>query len=224
MGWRLLVADDDESLREALTLALGLEGYDCVTADDGESALRQFDREQPDAVILDVRMPKMDGFAVCERIRAESEVPILMLTAKKRLKDRVNGLNIGADDYLAKPFALEELIARVGALLRRQHRTQTRVLRYRDLRLDIKTHEVNRNEMRVDLSPPEFELLAVFLLDPGQALTPEELARRGWGEAGEGALELVREAVEGLRTKLEAGGRERLIQFVPDVGYALQRE
>ncbi len=223
MEQRVLVADDDPSLRDSLSLVLGVEGYECVTAEDGESALRQFHAEQPDLVILDVRMPKIDGFAVCERLRAESQVPILMLTVKGGLEDRVAGLNHGADDYLPKPFTVEELVARLRALLRRQHPSQSSVLRFGDLSLDIATRQVYRDDLRIELSPPEFELLAVFLLDPERPLTRPELAQRAWIDVGERALYLIDGAVEALRAKLEAGDRARLVQTVPDVGYALQR-
>jgi len=224
MASRILVADDDAQLRAALGLALGMEGYEFIFAEDGESALRQFQAERPDLVVLDIGMPKLDGFTVVERIRSSSAVPVLILTARDSLNDRVQGLKHGADDYLVKPFAIEELLARIEALLRRLHPDDNHLLTFGDLKLDLETHEAARDGVHLQLTPREFQLLAAFLHYPRQVLTRDQLSRQAWGYAYHSESNFVDVAVKALRAKLEAEGEPRVIQTVRGFGYALRED
>jgi two-component system, OmpR family, response regulator MprA len=223
---RVLVVDDDSHVRDSLALSLEFEGYSVVTAPDGAQALRTVTTERPDLMIVDVLMPGIDGLETCRRLRAEgSRIPILMLTARDALGDRVTGLDAGADDYLVKPFALEELLARVRALLRparRQERAQPRdgVLRFQDLELDPGTREVFRGKRSISLTPTEFDLLALLMSSPRQVLTRAHLQREIWGhEPNTNNLDVY---VGYLRRKTEAGGEPRLVHTVRGVGYVLK--
>ena len=225
MASRLLVVDDDASLVSVLRLALTLEGYELVTSHDGEESLKIFASEHPDLIILDVALPGLDGFTVCERIRAVSDVPILMLTGRDQVPDRVAGLEHGADDYLIKPFAVEELLARISALLRRSsHQSQEHLLAFADMTLDLDTHEVKRGDEQLTLTPREFELMTTFLQNPRQVLSRDQLCREVWGYAFRGESNFIDVTIKDLRRKIEAGDKKRLIQTIRGFGYALREE
>ena len=220
----IMVVEDEPAVRDALRRALRLEGYDVALAADGAEALHQLaDGVQPDALLLDVLMPGMDGLEVCRRLRRTgSRLPVLMLTARAEVSDRVSGLDAGADDYLAKPFALQELLARVRALLRRSGAEDGGVLHFADLELDPRTREVRRGGEEIELTRTEFSLLELFLRNPRQVLTRSLIFERVWGYdfgAGSNSLDVY---VGYLRRKTEAGGRPRLIHTVRGVGYALR--
>jgi two-component system response regulator MprA len=220
----ILVVDDEAAVRRALNRALRLEGYEVELAADGAEALRLLeDGAQPDVVLLDLLMPGVGGLEVCRRLRRSgSRLPVLMLTARAEVSDRVSGLDAGADDYLAKPFALQELLARVRALLRRSGGDEGDVLRFADLELDPSTREVRRGGEEIDLTRTEFSLLELFLRNPRQVLTRSLIFERVWGYdfgAGSNSLDVY---VGYLRRKTEAGGGPRLIHTVRGVGYALR--
>ena len=222
---RILVVDDDSAVRESLRRALRLEEYDVELAADGVEALEliQEGASEPDAVILDVSMPRLDGLGVCRRLRRDGNpVPILMLTARDEVSDRVAGLDAGADDYVVKPFALEELLARLRALLRRVLSEGSEVLRFADLELNPSTREVRRGDEAIELTRTEFSLLELFLTNPRQVLTRSIIFERVWGYDfgfGSNSLDVY---IGYLRRKTEQGGRPRLIQTIRGVGYALR--
>jgi two-component system response regulator MprA len=221
---RILVVDDERAVRESLRRALELEGYEIELAEEGRQALEMLESDrQPDAVVLDVLMPGMDGLEVCRTIRrAGNHVPVLMLTARTQVEDRVEGLDAGADDYLTKPFALEELLARLRALLRRTADGSGEVLRFAGLELDPGTREVRRDGEPIELTRTEFSLLELFLLNPRQVLTRSVIFERVWGYDfgyGSNSLDVY---IGYLRRKTEAGGKPRLIQTIRGVGYALR--
>jgi two-component system, OmpR family, response regulator MprA len=220
---RVLVVDDEPAVRTALERALRIEGYEVELAEDGLEALQRLAAHTPDAVVLDVLMPNVDGLEVCRRIRAaDDQTPVLMLTARDAVGDRVAGLDAGADDYLVKPFALEELHARLRALLRRVGVNDAGSLRFSDVTMDTGTREVRRAERRIDLTRTEFLLLELFLRNPRQVLTRSVIFDRVWDyDFGprSNALEVY---VSYLRRKLEADGEPRLIHTVRGVGYVLR--
>ena len=218
------MVDDEPAVRAALERALCLDGYEVVTAEDGQDALRAVGRERPELIILDVLMPDLDGIAVCRRLRRGGDrTPVLMLTARDAVTDRVAGLDAGADDYLVKPFALEELLARVRALLRRTVNGDPHgVLRFADLSLDPATREVRRAERDIDLTRTEFLLLELFLLNPRQVLPRSLIFERVWGYDFGPTSNSLEVYVGYLRRKLESGGENRLLQTVRGVGYALR--
>ena len=221
---KILIADDERAVRESLRRALELEGYQIELAADGREALYRLETEsQPDAVVLDVLMPGVDGLEVARTIRRSgSRVPILMLTARTQVDDRVEGLDAGADDYVTKPFALEELLARLRALLRRTAEGSGEALRFADLELDPGTREVRRGGESIELTRTEFSLLELFMLNPRQVLTRSVIFERVWGYDfgyGSNSLDVY---IGYLRRKTEAGGKPRLIQTVRGVGYALR--
>jgi len=224
----LLVVDDDPNLLRMLRRGFVLAGYTVAAVDDGDAALRAMREQDPDLVVLDVMLPEpLDGLEIARRVRAAgSQVPILMLTARGRLEEKLAGFESGADDYLPKPFAFEELLARVGALLRRQRRDEESGpadrLRYGDLELDLATREAWRDGAALDLTAREFDLLSYFLRHPRQVLTRDQVFRAVWGSEFMGSSNIIDANVYTLRTKLEAGGRQRLIQTVRGVGYALR--
>jgi two-component system response regulator MprA len=219
---RVLVVDDDASIAASLRRALLYEGYAVTVAGDGVTALQRAESDAPDLVILDVMLPGIDGIEVCRRIRKDDEVPVLMLTARDGTADRVLGLDSGADDYLVKPFAYEELLARVRALLRRKPARSTRQLRFADLVMDTGTREVRRGDLPVELTPREFDLLQFFLRNPRQVLTRDRILDIVWGYGFGAASNSVDVYVGYLRAKLEAGDTSRLIHTVRGVGYALR--
>jgi two-component system response regulator MprA len=222
---RILVVDDEPAVRESLRRALQLEGYGVELAGDGSEALYRLESREvePDGIVLDVLMPEVDGLEVARRLRRTgSRVPILMLTARDEIADRVAGLDAGADDYLVKPFALEELFARLRAILRRSADGAVEVLRFADLELDPATREVRRGSEPVELTRTEFSLLELFMLNPRQVLTRSVIFERVWGYdfgPGSNSLDVY---IGYLRRKTEAGGKTRLIQTVRGVGYALR--
>ena len=223
---KILVVDDERAVRESLRRALELEGYQIELAEDGRQALERLAREdQPDAVILDVLMPGVDGLEVCRTLRSQgSRLPVLMLTARTQVEDRVEGLDAGADDYLTKPFALEELLARVRALLRRSgdEGASGDLLSFADLELDPGTREVTRGEERIELTRTEFSLLELFLRNPRQVLTRSVIFERVWGYDFGFASNSLDVYIGYLRRKTEASGKPRLIHTVRGVGYALR--
>jgi two-component system response regulator MprA len=221
---RLLVVDDDPSVREALALVLDLDGFEVATAVDGREAIRTLSLESPDAVILDVLMPGMDGLEVCRRMRARGDsTPVLMLTARAEVSERVAGLEAGADDYLAKPFAREELIARLRALLRRTGwEGDQGVLRFDDLELDPTAHEVRRGGRLIELTRTEFLLLELLLRHPRQVLTRGTIFDRVWGYDFGPSSNSLEVYIGYLRRKTEAGGEPRLVHTVRGVGYVLR--
>ena len=219
----LLVVDDEPAVRQSLRRALGLEGYEVATADDGSEALAALAGSSYEAVVLDVSMPGVDGLEVCRRLRAGGDrTPILMLTARDAIDDRVAGLDAGADDYLVKPFALRELIARLRALMRRIEEPERRRLEFADLSLDRVTREVWRGERSVDLSRTEFSLLEMFLEHPRHVLTRSQIFERVWGYDFGPTSNSLGVYVGYLRRKLEEGGETRLIHTMRGVGYALR--
>jgi two-component system response regulator MprA len=221
---RILVVEDDAKIADLLRRGLAFEGYAVDLAANGESALALARDRAPDLVILDLMLPGMDGLEVCRRLRAGSDVPILMLTAKGAVADRVAGLDSGADDYLVKPFAFEELLARIRALLRRRQPVEDQVLRFTDLAMDTGTRKVTRGSRQIELTAKEFDLLEAFLLNPRQVLTRDTLYDRIWGYDFGGESNILEVYVRYLRAKLEAGGEPRLLHTVRGVGYALREE
>ncbi len=223
---KILVVDDERAVRESLRRALELEGYDIELAADGQEALLRLETNgdtQPDAVILDVLMPTMDGLEVCRRLRrAGNRVPVLMLTARDEIENRVAGLDAGADDYVTKPFALEELVARVRALLRRTSAGEDEQLRFADLELNPGTREVRRSGDPIELTRTEFALLELFMTNPRQVLTRSIIFERVWGYDFGFASNSLDVYIGYLRRKTEASDRPRLIQTVRGVGYALR--
>jgi len=221
---RLLVVDDEASVREALALVLDLSGFEVTTAVDGREAIRALGSDSPDAVILDVLMPGLDGLEVCRRMRAVGDrTPVLMLTARTEVSERVAGLEAGADDYLAKPFAREELVARLHALLRRTGwEGEERVLRFEDLELDPLAHEAHRGGRLLELTRTEFLLLELLMRHPRQVLTRSTIFDRVWGYDFGPASNSLEVYVGYLRRKTEAAGGPRLLHTVRGVGYVLR--
>ena len=223
MPARIVVVDDDEVLRNAVRRALRLEGYDVEVAGDGEEGLAQLADMSADLVVLDVLMPVLDGITVCRRLRESGDrTPILMLTARDAVSDRVVGLEAGADDYLTKPFALEELLARVRALLRRSSPERAGSLRVGDLELNPRTRQVTRGGRAVDLTRTEFALLELLMRNAGVVLTREVIGERVWGfdeSYGSNTLDVY---IGYLRRKTEAGGEARMIHTVRGVGFVLR--
>jgi len=221
----ILIVDDDQRLLRMLQRTLGYEGLDVVTATNGRQALELVQREHIDLIVLDWMMPAVDGIAVVRQMRdAGDETPILMLTARDAIENRVKGLESGADDYLIKPFAPAELVARVRALLRRAGPGQQSVLKYAGLVLDPDTREVSRDGEPFQLTPTEFDLLYLFLQHPRQVLERALILRRVWGYDFEGDDNVLDVYVGYLRRKMERNGKPRLIQTVRGVGYALREQ
>jgi len=218
---RILVVDDDPKITQMLRRVLSLDGYEVATAGSGPEGLHEVRANEPDLVILDVLMPGMDGLEVCRRIRVAGDTPILLLTAKDEVADRVEGLDSGADDYVVKPFALEELLARVRALLRR-HEPPAEILRYGDLVMDLGTRTAQRGERALVLSTTEFELLHYFLRHPRRVLSRDAILNAVWGQLFERPTNVVDVYVGYLRSKLEAEGEPRLLQTVRGAGYVLR--
>jgi two-component system, OmpR family, response regulator MprA len=221
---KILVVDDERAVRESLRRALVLQGYEVELASDGAEALARLAADgQLDAVVLDILMPGIDGLEVCRQIRRRGDsVPVLMLTARDAVGDRVEGLDAGADDYLVKPFALEELLARIRALLRRAVPAADGVLHFADLELDTGTREVRRGGDTIELTRTEFNLLELFMLNPRQVLTRTIIFERVWGYDFGFASNSLDVYIGYLRRKTEAGGKARLIHTVRGVGYALR--
>lgn len=219
----ILVVDDDPAILSVVSRGLRFEGYAVQVADTGPAALRLARLSPPDLIVLDVMLPDMDGLEVCRRLRRGLSTPILMLTARDAIPDRIAGLDSGADDYLVKPFDFDEFLARVRALLRRVQPDEQVVLRYGDLALDTKALEASRGARRIDLTAREYALLQLFLSHPRQALTREQLLAHVWGDT---AIEsnAVEVQIGRLRDKLEAHGEPRILQTLRGIGYALREE
>jgi two-component system response regulator MprA len=225
MRARLLVADDDRAIRDSLERALGLEGYEVLTAADGAGAIAAIDAGRPDLLVLDVMMPGLDGLAVCRVLRAQrNRLPILMLTARTETSDRVAGLDAGADDYLSKPFELDELLARIRALLRRATAADagTGALVVADLRLDPATRRAWRGENEIDLTKTEFDLLELLMRNAGIVLQHETIYERIWGyDFGPDSKNLA-VYISYLRRKVDPEGAPGLIRTVRGVGYTIR--
>lgn len=220
---RILVVDDDQGVRDSLRRSLVFNGYEVDLAENGEQALRCVAARNPDAVVLDVMMPRLDGIATCRALRATgNDVPVLVLTARDAVADRVAGLDAGADDYLSKPFALEELLARLRALLRRSTPgVDSSMLSYADLTLDPTTREVRRGERSISLTRTEFSLLELFLRHPRQVLERSQILEEVWGFDFPTSANSLEVYVGYLRRKTEEGGEPRLIHTVRGVGFRL---
>jgi len=219
------IVDDDAAIRTSLGRALRMEGYEVELFEDGLSALKAITLRAPDAIVLDLQLPDVDGLEICRRIRSSGDAtPILMLTARDAVNDRVAGLDVGADDYLVKPFDLAELLARLRALLRRRNPVEgdATVLRFEDLTVNPQTREVFRGERRVDLTKIEFDLLELFLQNPRQVLTRDQILDLVWGYNFDSGTNSLAVYIGYLRRKLEEGNEARLIQTVRGVGYALR--
>jgi len=218
---RILLIDDDPKIVGLLRRGLAYEGFEVYTASggaDGQGAVRS---HRPHVVLLDIAMPGMDGFEVCRRLRLESDVPIIMLTALDDVADKVSALDLGADDYVPKPFAFDELLARIRAVLRRRQKGEEPLV-YADLTLNPETHEVRRSHRPIELTATEYELLLLFLRHPRQVLTREQILWQVWGFRDPPDTSVLDVHVGNLRRKLEAGEEPRLIQTIRGIGYALR--
>lgn len=223
MKAHILVVDDDPRITDLVRRILAYAGYSVTSAATGDDALARTLERPPDAVVLDIMLPGLDGLEVTRRLRAAGDnVPILLLTGKDAVPDRVTGLKSGADDYLVKPFAPEELVARLEALLRRSRPERAEVLRYADVELDTSTRIAHRGGREIELSPTEYELLMLFLRRPRQVLTRDVIMDRVWGLDFEGSSNVMEVYVGYLRAKLEAAGESRLIHTIRGVGYVFK--
>jgi DNA-binding response OmpR family regulator len=221
---RVLVVEDDRDIADVLRRSLDLDGYEVRLADDGEAALEQADVFEPDAVILDLGLPKIDGVEVCKRLREDGDVPILMLTARDAVDHRVSGLDAGADDYLVKPFERRELLARVRALLRRRPPRGSASLVVGDLRLNPDAHEAFRGDRALDLTSREFELLEYLMRNERLVVSRQRLLDEVWGYHPYAETNTIDVFVSNLRRKLEAGGEDRLLHTVRGSGYVLRAD
>ncbi|QCJ44663.1 response regulator transcription factor [Bacillus sp. S3] len=220
--YKVLIADDEEQMLMLVGSYLEKEGYETVTAVDGKEVLAQWEHGAFDMVILDIMMPKMDGFTVCQKIREVSKIPIIMLTAKSEELDRIHGLKIGADDYIVKPFSPKELVARVEALLRRSNdfKLGQNILELGDLLIDLEGHTAKVQGKRIDLTRKEFSLLEFFFKSKGQVFSREQLLDHVWGLESKGTLRTVDTHIKTLRIKLGSAGH--LIKTVWGVGYKFE--
>lgn len=221
---RVLVIEDEDRIRQFLQRGLAYEGYRVDAAADGPAGLSLARDNPPDIVILDWMLPGMDGLEVCRRLRAAGPTPILMLTAKDAVNDRVQGLDAGADDYLVKPFAFDELLARMRALLRRAAPSQPEVLRFADLTLDTGTRQAFRGDRAIELTAKEYELLELFMRNPRQVLTRDIIFDRVWGYDFGGESNIIEVYVRYLRQKTEHYNEQRLLHTVRGVGYVLRED
>lgn len=224
MTARILVIEDDEAILKFLRRGLAYEGYQVDTAADGQSGLALALDNQYDLVVLDLMLPGLDGLEVCRRLRAGGPVPILILTAKDAVTDRIQGLDMGADDYMTKPFNLDEMLARIRALLRRAQPSRPQVLRFADLSLDTGTRQASRGDRVISLTAKEYELLELFLRHPRQVLTRDMIFDRVWGYDFGGESNIIEVYIRYLRQKLEAQEEPRLIHTVRGMGYVLREE
>jgi len=224
MSEKILLVEDEQAIARFISRGLQREGYSVVVANDGETGLEMAFGELPDLIILDVMLPDIDGLSICRQLReAEMQTPVLMLTAKDAIPDRVAGLEAGADDYLVKPFAFEELLARLKALRRRKAPIETEApLTFTDLTLDPSTRMAKRNERTIELTAKEYDLLELFMRHPNQVLTRDQIYERIWGYDFGGESNIIEVYIRYLRSKLEADGEPRLLHTVRGVGYALR--
>lgn len=219
---RILVVDDDPQIVSVLRRGLAYEGYTVDTAENGEKALMIAREAPPDLVVLDIMMPGLDGIEVTKRLRQGSDIPVLLLTAKGTIPDRVTGLDAGADDYLVKPFSLDELLARVRALLRRRQPHEAAILQFADLIVNTATREVQRSGEAIELTTREYELLLFFMRNPRQVLTRDMIYERVWGYDFGGESNIIDVYIRYLREKLEHSGHSRLIHTIRGAGYVLK--
>jgi len=221
----VLVADDDVRMLRMIKRMLELEGFQVLVANNGDSALKTFDKETPDLVLLDIMMPDMDGYAVCQRIREFSQVPIIMVTARGDDKEKVEGLDIGADDYVTKPFSASELAARVRAVLRRigsHDRPQEAVFHYKNLTIDFTSRRVTVSNQELKLTSTEYKLLSYISLNAGRVVTPDQLLNKVWGEEYIGAPHLLQVNIARLRKKLgDDAKKPTYIMTRPGIGYIM---
>jgi two-component system response regulator MprA len=222
MSEQILIVEDDHGIADTLRRGLIFEGYRAAVAHNGQEALNFARDQMPDLVVLDWMLPGLDGLEVCKRLRAATDVPILMLTAKDSIADRVEGLDAGADDYLVKPFAFDELLARVRALLRRARPPQAETLQFADLELDTGTRQARRGGETIELTAKEYELLELFMRNPRYVLTRDVIFDRIWGYDFGGESNIIEVYVRYLRRKTEINDLPRLIQTVRGVGYVLR--
>jgi two-component system response regulator MprA len=222
MSARILVIEDDEAILKLIRRSLAYEGYQVVTATDGPSGLIAARDNPPDLVVLDLMLPGLDGMEVCRRLRSGGPTPIIILTAKDSINDRVMGLDMGADDYMVKPFNLDELLARVRALLRRSQPVHPQVLQFSDLTLDTGTRQATRNNRVISLTAKEYELLELFMRHPRQVLTRDVIFDQVWGYDFGGESNIIEVYIRYLRQKLEIKGETRLIHTVRGMGYVLR--
>ncbi len=221
---RVAVVDDDRMIREMLELGLSREGFEVATASDGQAAIDLVRRFDPEVIILDIMMPKIDGFTLLPMLREISHVPILMLTAKGALEDKIRSLGAGADDYLVKPFVFEELIARIQAKLRRPQLIEEKVLHWRDLSLNTDTREVRRGKEPIELTHREFDLLSVFMREPRRVFSKDHLLELVWGHDFEGGPNIVETYISYLRSKIDRPGEPgSFVRTVRSVGYGLSQ-
>jgi len=222
MKEHILIVEDDEAIVKVLRRGLAYEGYQVDVAFDGENGLATARDRHPDLIVLDLMLPGMDGIEVCQRLRAGGNIPILMLTAKDTIQDRVLGLDAGADDYMVQPFELDELLARVRALLRRTQPDRAPVLSFADLTLDTSTRQASRKGRVISLTAKEYDLLELFMRHPRQVLTREMIFDRVWGYDFGGESNVLDVYIRYLRQKLETEGEPRLIHTARGVGYVLR--
>jgi len=223
MKAKVLVIEDDQGILKFLRRGLTYEGYEVDVAEDGKQGLELAKEKEPDLVVLDLMLPGIDGLEVCRQLRADGDVPILILTAKDETNDRVMGLDMGADDYMVKPFEFKELLARIRALLRRTQPAQVKVLEFADLTLDRGTRRAHRGDRVISLTAKEYELLELFMEHPRQVLTREVIYDRVWGYNFGGQSNIIEVYVRYLRQKLEEDGEPRLIHTLRGVGYVLRK-
>lgn len=221
---RVLVVDDERRIRELLELSLRHHGYDVRSAADGQAALAAAKEWEPDAIVLDVMLPKIDGIALLPMLRRVTEAPVIMLSAKGEVEDKVSGLTRGADDYLSKPFEIDELLAHIEAKLRRPRIEHPQVLNYADLSVDLDTHVAQRSGKRLDLSPLEYNLLVTLLRRPKRVFTRDELIELVWGDERDVTSAAVERYISYLRAKVDDGFEQRLIHTVRGAGYTLRTE
>lgn len=222
MSARILVIEDDEAILKFLKRGLAYEGYQVDAAPDGQTGLSLARDNTPDMVVLDLMLPGIDGLEVCRRLRAGGPLPILILTAKDSVNDRVMGLDMGADDYMVKPFNLDELLARIRALLRRAQPARPQILRFSDLSLDTGTRQALRGDQTIPLTAKEYELLELFMRHPRQVLTRDVIFDRVWGYDFGGESNIIEVYIRYLRQKLEQNGEARLLHTVRGMGYVLR--
>lgn len=224
MTTQILIIEDDPSIGKLLRRALLLEGYEARLVRDGLEGLTAFQQQVPDLVILDLMLPGLDGIEVCKRIRQENDTPILMLTARDTVEDRVMGLDSGADDYIIKPFDIDELLARVRAHLRRtEHAQPKQILEFADLVMDTASRTAYRGDREVELTAREFDLLALFMRHPNQVISRDQIYAEIWDYDFGGESNIIEVYIRYLRTKLEAGGEPRLIYTKRGAGYILRQ-
>ncbi|HEX6557280.1 MAG TPA: response regulator transcription factor [Ktedonobacteraceae bacterium] len=221
MASRILLVDDDPKIIALLRRGLAYEGFEVYTAMDGDAGLAAAQKYQPHIVLLDITMPGQDGFELCRRLRLHGDMAIIMLTARDDVEDKVNALNLGADDYVPKPFAFDELVARIRAVLRR-HNVSGELLTYADLEINQTAREVQRAGHPIELTTLEYELLVLFMHHPRQVLTRDQILERVWGYNDETETNVLEVHIGHLRQKLEAYGSPRLIQTIRGIGYALR--